>query len=286
MEKKFIQFKSANKSYWLKEIGEIFNSHGDNSDIILSFDETIKKEEVLPFHLVTLANLIQYLFDNGHKVFIDNKTNVVVYEYVYNELKFSEYWSKGKNHVDTIDTTNIFNLWRIVDSEKDLYAKNVEAYFKRNYFEDRDLSIITEVMTEAFYNVFDHANAGQNAFSLIKYDKNKEILYAAISDFGIGIAQSVRNFKKSITTDKEALELAITDNFTVRSTERNHGFGLSNILNGSNTARIFSGKGLVVKTEAGVKVIPTPFAFPGTLIYFEVDLSKTEKEEIINNFDW
>lgn len=286
MEKKFIQFESANKSYWLKKIGEIFNGPSDNSDIILSFGEAIKKEKVLPFHLVTFANLIQYLFDKGHKVFIDHTKNVEVFEYVYNELKFSEYWSKGKNHVDAIVTTNIFNLWRIVDSEKDLYAKNVEEYFKRNYFEDRDLSVITEVMTEAFYNVFDHANAGQNSFSIIKFDKDKGILYAAISDFGIGIAQSVRNFKKSVLTDKEALELAITDNFTVHSTERNHGFGLSNILKGSDTARIFSGKGLVVKIDAGVRVVSTPFGFPGTLIYFEVDLSKTEKEEIINNFEW
>ncbi len=282
----YIQFKFANKTYWLRKIGEIFEDSSYKGNIVLSFAETIKKEEVQPLHLVTLANLIQYLFDKGNKVFIDPKTNKAVYEYVYNELKYSEYWSKGKNHVDAIITENIFNLWRIVDSEKDLYAKNVEAYFKRNYFKDRDLSVITEVMTEAFYNVFDHANAGENAFSFIKYDKNKEILYAAISDFGIGIARSVRNFQESIITDKEALELAIKDNFTVRSTERNHGFGLSNILNGSDTARIFSGEGLVVKTEAGVNVVATTFSFPGTLIYFEVDLSKTEKEEIIENFEW
>lgn len=62
--------------------------------------------------------------------------------------------------------------------------------------------------------------------------------------------------------------------------------GLSNILSGSDTARIFSGKGLVVKTGEGVKVVATTFGFPGTLIYFEVDLSKTEEEEIINDFEW
>mgnify|MGYP002774930015 CR=1 len=284
MKKILIQFELAMKSYWLRKIEEITNNPCYNCAVLLTFSRAIKKEEIMPLHLVTLANLIQYLFDQGNKVYIDPNTNRVVYEYVYNELKFSEYWSKGKNHVDA--TPNIFNLWRLVDSEKDAFANNVEAYFKRNYFRDRDLSVITVVMTEAFYNVFDHANAGQNAFSFIKYDKDKEILYAAISDFGVGIAKSVRNFQKSIIDDKEALKLAIRDNFTVRSTERNHGFGLSNILAGSDTARIFSGKGLVVKTGAGVKVIATSFGFPGTLIYFEVDLAKTEKEEIINNFEW
>lgn len=284
MEKIQIQFELAAKWYWLRKIGEIVNNPCHDSAVLLTFSKTITKEELMPLHLVTLANLIQYLFDQDNKVYIDPNTNKVVYEFVYNELKFSEYWSKGKNHVDA--TPTIFNLWRLVDSEKDAYAKNVEAYFKRNYFRDRDLSVITVVMTEAFYNVFDHANAGQNAFSFIKYDKDNGILYAAISDFGVGIAKSVKNFQKTIMSDKEALNLAIKDNFTVRSTERNHGFGLSNILSGSDTARIFSGEGLVVKTVAGVKVVATSFGFPGTLIYFEVDLAKTEKEEIINNFEW
>ncbi|MED9945507.1 MAG: ATP-binding protein [Hallella sp.] len=283
---KKIIFERANKAYWLRKIRDLYNEPCINQEVVLEFDNSIKKEELYPIHLVTLANVIQYFYDKGNSVFIKSRINVEVYEYVYKELGFSEYWSKGKNHVDAKNTNNIFNLWRIVDSEKDLYAKQVEDYFKRKYFKDRDLSVITEVMTEVFYNVFDHAKAGKNAFSLIKYDEKKETLYAAISDFGIGITQSVKNYVEHVKTDKEALELAITDNFTVRSTERNHGLGLSNILSGSDSARIFSGEGLVCKINNGVKVISTTFGFPGTLVYFEVDLSKTEKEEIINDFDW
>lgn len=286
MEKIYITFENTSKGNWLRKIRKIFDSSYISKHIIFAFDKSIKKEEFLPFHLVTLANVIQYLFDKGNKVYINSDINKDVYEYVYKELKFSEYWSKGKNHVESQNTDNIFNLWRIIDSEKDLYAKNVEEYFKRNYFKDRDLSVITEIMTEAFYNVFDHAKANKNAFSFIKYDEDKETLFAAISDFGIGITQSVKDYDKTITTDKDALKTAIQDNFTVHSTERNHGMWLSNILNGSDTARIFSGKGLVVKIKDCIRVIDTNFGFPGTLIYFEVDLSKTENEEIINDFNW
>lgn len=72
----------------------------------------------------------------------------------------------------------------------------------------------------------------------------------------------------------------------IRSTERNRGFGLSNILNGSTSARIFSGSALVVKQNENTTIVSTNFSFSGTLIYFEVDLSKTEEEEVINDFEW
>ena len=283
-----IIFENCNKAYWLRMINEcVFRFDGcRNENYILDFNSSIKTNELLPFHLVTLANLIQYLFDIGNKVFISCDNNKEVFDYIYNQLYFSEYWSNGKNHVDVKGGDNIFNLWRIIDSEKDLYVPRVENYFKRNYFRNRDLSVISQIMTEAYYNVFDHAQAQNNAFSLIMYKEDTCMLHAAISDFGIGIANSVRKIEPTVGSDKDALTKAIEDNFTVRSTERNRGFGLSNILNGSTSARIFSGRALVVKQKENTKIVSTDFSFPGTLIYFEVDLSKTEEEEVISDFEW
>lgn len=131
---KKIIFERASKAYWLRKIRDLYNEPCINQEVVLEFDNSIKKEELYPIHLVTLANVIQYFYDKGNSVFIKSRINVEVYEYVYKELGFSEYWSKGKNHVDAKNTNNIFNLWRIVDSEKDLYAKQVEDYFKRKYF--------------------------------------------------------------------------------------------------------------------------------------------------------
>lgn len=270
----------------MEKIDEIYCQHISEENVTLKFSPKITKEDLYPFHLVTLANIIQFLFDNGNNVSIDTKGNPEVFDFIYNELKFSEYFSKGINHVDTDNSENIFNLWRITDAEKDLYAIRVEEYFKKNYFEGKDLSFISSNMIEAYYNVFDHAKANKNAFSLIKYDDKKHKLYVAISDFGIGIVKSVRDFDSSITNDEAAISKAIQDNFTVKSTERNHGMGLSNILNGSDYARIFSGKGLVVEVDGQIKTYSVGFGFPGTLVYFEVDLSKAENEEIINSFEW
>lgn len=283
-----IIFESTNKGDWLRKLSDIYNSYKDvskNTSISVVFSRSVKSSSFLPIHLVTLACLIQYLFDKGHKVYLNNTENKEVFEYLYNDLMFSAYWSGGKNHVNATLSSNIFNLWRIIDKEKDLYAKNVEAYFK-NILPGKDLSPIPIALTESYYNIFDHAYAEENAFSLLKYDKSKNTLYAAISDFGIGIATSVRKVEKNITDDVDALKQAFKYSFTVRSTERNRGFGLNNIIASSTTARVFSGNALMVHTNSANKYYHTDFRYYGTLIYFEVDLSSLQAEEIIEEFDW
>lgn len=168
-----------------------------------------------------------------------------------------EWW---KNHVDSV-SDNIFNLWRIIETEKDLYAKNVERYFKNNFFKGKDLSVISLSMIEAYYNVFDHAEANGNAFSLIKYDKDSELLHVAVCDFGKGIAKSVRDFTPDITNDKDALLKSIEADFTVGSKSHNKGKGLDNILSCSSVVRIFCNNALLLKSDAGIRIFDVDFHF-------------------------
>lgn len=283
-----IQFVSADRKLWLRQISDIYHKHIQNPNnvkSVIEFGQSIKVNEIRPFHLVTLACLIHYLDSVGKLVAI-SKSNLDVFNYIYYDLKLSEYWSGGQNYVKTSSpkTDKIFNLWRIVENEKDLYAKEVEAYFRRQYFKNKDLSAISLSLVEAYYNVFDHANASGNAFSILQYDEENAILHVAVSDFGIGIAQSVRNFDKEIKNDKEAIIKAIEDNFTVRSTKRNRGMGLSNILSSAKEARIFSHYGLVRKKGNKISGYDCGFPYPGTLIYYEIDLSLLDDEEILDEF--
>lgn len=281
-------FDNTEKPYWLRRINEIYREVRDEDSkclVLFDFSNEVKITDLQPLHLVTFACLIQYLDNLGCQVCIA-QDNRPVYEYLFDELKFPEYWRGGKNHVETETFENIFNLWRIIDAEKDLYAKNVEIYLKKNFFADKDLSSVSLSMVEAFYNVFDHAEADNNAFSLIRYDEKMQTLHVAIADFGIGIVTSVRNFDNSVKTDVEALDTAIRNNFTVKSTSRNRGFGLDNILGCCDKARIFSGSALLIKIGDKIKTISTTFPFKGTLIYFEVNLSNLEDEEIIEELDW
>lgn len=164
--------------------------------------------------------------------------------FICDELGLKYYW-KGSNHIESIDTS-ILNLWRVVREEADLYTKRVAEYFENNYFRNKDLSSVSISMVEAFYNISDHAQAGENAFSLIMYNRQRNELKVAISDWGKGIVRTVREFDKSINSDKEALERAIQDDFTISSTTHNKGKGLSNILSCSDVVRIFSGNALLL----------------------------------------
>ena len=173
-----IYFDSSNESDWLYNIAIAYTKYRQQClrlNIMLSFSPSINRQTLGPLHLVTLACLIHYLDSKGYIVSMDT-SNTDLYEYIFNDLDFAAYWSGGKNHVNANSSANIFNLWRIIESEKDLYAKNVEEYFKRKYFKNKDLSAISVSLVEAFYNVFDHAHANGNAFSIIFYNEEKQEL--------------------------------------------------------------------------------------------------------------
>lgn len=282
-----IRFESLDKGDWLRKISSIRNGYEKDvykKNIQFIFDDSIEAENFKPIHLVTLACLIQFLDSKGHVVCVaDNNDSTIAM--LFEQLKFHEYWSGGKNHVDSSNRT-IFNLWRIVETEKDLYAKNVEQYFKTTLFKGKDLSVISLSMVEAYYNVFDHAEAEGNAFSLIKYDETDEILHVAICDFGKGISKSVRDFNPEIEKDTDALLKSIEVDFTVGSQVHNRGKGLDNILSCSSEVRIFCNNALLLKKEGvDVKVYETDFLFGGTLVYFEIQLNLSEDEEIMDEFE-
>ncbi len=167
-----------------------------------------------------------------------------------------------------------------------MYATKVTDYFNRTDFSDKDLSGLSVSLVEAFYNVFDHAQANKNAFLLLRYEPDEKKLRIAISDFGIGIGASVRRFNPYCGSDIEAIQWAIRDHSTVKSTTHNKGLGMGNILAVAENARIFSGNGLLVIRGNSVKPLTVNFKYPGTLIYMDVDLSSFDDIEIIDSFNW
>ncbi len=285
-----IVFNDIDRSYWIKAIMQVYGRYSSKNksglsgkEVVFVFDKCISPAGFKPFHLVTLACLIQFLKDLGITASI-SKSNADVFQYIYYDLGFSEYWRGKKDHVNAPLHNRVFNLWRITEGGKDLYAKQVEEYLRRTYFANKDLSAVSVGLVEAYYNVFDHANAKGNAFSLIQYEEESNLLYVAVSDFGIGIAKSVSDYDKKVTSDKEAILKALEDNFTVKSTERNRGMGLSIIIAPAKEARIISHKGLVYKHDNVVEGYESDLFFPGTLVYYEIDLSQMEDEEIMNEF--
>ena len=280
-----VTFETTDKNAWIRKICAARQIHKEGEPVRLSFHSRIRVEDLYQIHLTTLACLIQHFSDKRIDVYL-NDENREVYEYLYNDLQLSEYWAHdAKNHVDARTDNRIFNLWRIRREEMDLYAMEVERYFKRVYFHDRDLSGLSMSMCEAFYNVYDHAKANGNAFSFIRYDETRQKIHIAICDFGCGLCNKVKEYVPEIQTDTDAMKRAIENNFTTKSTMRNKGKGLDNILSYSDAARLFSGTSLLVKLSESLKLYSVDYAFQGTLIYFEVNLSKSDKEEYIQDLE-
>lgn len=281
-----VYFKSADKGFWIEKIVKTLEdskrfTNGEMIELVIEAD--VKPSQIQPVHVVTYANLIQFLYDQGFH--ISQGGDEVISRYLYHDLGLKHYWTRKENHVN-IDKSGYLNLWRIIESEKDFFSKEVELYFKNKYFKNKDLSAISLSLNEAFYNVYDHADAGKNAFIQIMYDENTTILSVAISDFGKGIVGSVKEHVKESLTDIQALEMAIKDGFTISSTTHNKGKGLDVILSCSDVARIVSGSAFIYKRNGNILSREISFYFPGTLIYYDIDLSRLDEVDILDEFSF
>lgn len=282
-----IRFNNLQRNIWIAQI--VFEKNAcenlKSCRVVMHFGNNVNRHDLEPVHLVTLACLIEHIYKTGNFALLSTD-NADIFKYIFEDLGFQPYWSGGKNHVDAVYSSNIFNLWRIIDSEKDMYAKNVETYLRSTYLNHKDLSSVNVCLVEAFYNVFDHAQANGIAFSLLSYDEKLGELRGAICDFGRGITHTIKKRYLNVKTDVDAIELSIKTGVTAQSTDRNKGFGMGNIVENVDTVRIMSGNGIILKKDQAIKKYETTFSFPGTLIYFDINLSQLDDEVVIDSFNW
>ena len=283
---KTICFETSNKIEWVQKIASIVSLYSETytEKIIIDFYPKIKSKELRPFHLTSLACLIQYCSDRHISVSMSQNNKDVCY-YICEVCGFSTYWKLGKQHAIS-KTPKIFSLWKIDNGEKDIFASEVTSYFKRNINKDKDFTPISMSLAEAYNNVFDHANAKGNAFSVISYDDKFKKINVAICDFGISIPNSVNAFLEDKRSDAEAIKIATLKNFTVKSQKNNRGFGLDNILTNSDNVRVFSKGACLIKINGKQQTFSMPFDFSGTLIDFDIDLSNLEDEDVLTDFDF
>lgn len=282
-----IIFDSPELINWTKTIAEATNHKFEEGEVISLRFNNISDKDIAPAHIVSLACLIEYIHKMDCRVSVPAAHTNTVSDYILTKLRIKEYWQGGRNHVVAL-SENIFNLWRIVDSEKETFSILVHNYLKRTLFKSKDLSAVQNSLVETYYNIFDHAQANGNAFTFLKFDETTGELFVAACDFGVGIAASVKNHVGNIDSDKDAIVKAFEYNFTTKSKQYNKGMGLGNIKDtctGNDTLTIISGTGLVVANVDTVEPYDNDFSFPGTLIYYKLTLPRFEEEEILDNFE-
>ena len=280
------KFSSIDRTEWLRSICEVRKLDLSNEEGITFELDDIPMDSIKPEHLVTFACLIDELKNKKgvpRASIQGGETGAGIME----TFNLPDYWGGGKNYSRSKRAT-VLNLQRVIKEEKDFHAINVANYLRNTFFQKKDLSPVSSSLTEAYYNIFDHANADGNAFSMLEFDETKKELHVAICDFGIGIARSVKDFLNEDISDIEALEKALEDNFTIRSTIHNSGQGLGNILSSCTDKDylwIICNSAAVAANSSSRRFRKLDFEFVGTLIFYSMSLSHFDDEEVLDEFD-
>jgi hypothetical protein len=283
MNKYTLKVPSSQKTEdWFRFVKESLKKTENVNELVVDFNN-VKFMETDDF--VILACLIESFYINNCTVsFIGGTHNFN--NHLFN-IKFKKYWNQGfdrskftlsKNHTTLC-------LWKI--SKSMIYSYSIYA---KNYFEgftnNKDLIPMSSNMDEVFNNIFDHSKSPVTGYIITQYyPKNNKISFS-VCDFGVGIPVSIKNanLNNEKYEDWKAILKSLEKGFSIKSTPRNRGFGLNNILelteSSNGTLEIISNNGLVRKKAGEIyQAGDLNFDFSGTLIKVEIDLNTFEEKD-------
>lgn len=152
---------------------------------------------------------------------------------------------------------------------------------------------INVCLQEIFNNISDHSGEKIGCVFTQHYPQKGEVMLT-ISDFGVGIPFNVRKVEPQIS-DAQALEKAVVEGFTTKSTKKNQGAGL-NILTkyvvANNRGRVYlqslKGSFNCIHAASGVRMSSRTerVAYPGTLIQITFKTGSLEPIGRKEEFEW
>lgn len=296
-----IIFERANRSHWLSVIIQSMETLRDidkEQDLEIYFNSKISIENIQPWHLVTLACLMDYAFKNVKCPKINISGGDQLIDFLRNDLHLAQYFA-GTSHIEAV-SNEILNLWNVKVGEALIYSARLSKYLKQRYFQKKDLSLMQTMLDELYANIADHSHSDGVAYSFIKYFEDRETIEAAFCDFGVGIPQSLKNHGHKPQIKEGYVKYATRQGVSVKSNEHNAGLGLTTVLEcmeGSrHYLRIISNDEFYYHSNFQGNLIEKTFRlnkpFPGTLIYFSLDVSQFQSDEylglgdLINEEDW
>lgn len=268
---------------WFLFVKKSLEHTGDVDSLVVDFNE-VRFMETDDF--VILACLIESFHINNCNVsFIGGTTGFN--NHLFN-IKFKEYWKEGFDRAKFTLSHNqtTLCLWKISKDMIYSYSMYARKYFER-YTDNKDLIPMSSNMDEVFNNIFDHSQSKVTGYIITQYyPKNNKISFS-VCDFGIGIPTSIENAdleQKEVYEDWKAILKSLEKGFSIKSTPRNRGFGLNNLLelteSSNGILQIISNDGFVLKKAGEMyKAGNVDFNFRGTLIKVEIDLNTFEEKD-------
>lgn len=247
-----------------------------------------------PFHIVSLACLIEEYRLNGVTISITNVNDTTLKRYL-EDVNFLNYWNNRSVGYLPSERKTALGLWKISMEMIDAYAREAKEYFERNFIENKDLMPLSTSLAELFMNIFDHSKSPVSGFCLTQYYPNLKKIKFSVCDFGIGIPNSINAYLSQRAErqlpDIECLLKAFEFKFTTQSTPRNRGFGLDTIKTiiktNKGTLIVVSNKAVFKILDSNIQATEQQHSFNGTHfeLIFGID-NLTEKSDETEDFDF
>ena len=292
MEKKIKIHLNQNKYDWLEFINRNRSSLGITK-LIVDLD---KCKFLEPFHLVSLACLLEEYKNNGSDVIFMESDGLALNEYL-KKIRFISYWEDNFDRTifqQNINDTNLF-LWKLEKTRIYPYSDFARKYFEQQYSNSKDMEPLSIIFAELFNNIIDHSKSPVSGFTTTQYFPTQQKIRIAICDLGIGIVESVTQYlskKGQSVLPETAFEKALLKGFSTESTPRNRGYGLDNLLaivkSNGGKLRIQTNNILYIYSDCKSQTIKTKFDFTGTHIdvILNIDNFYEKEEQNLDNFDF
>ena len=288
---------STKKSIWSNFINKYrYNNNIANSELHVLLIDFSECTFIEPFHLVSLACLIEEYYLKNIQVKFTVGNNIELIEYL-TSVNFFNYWSDKRNVNDYIpaNITTALSLWKISNEMISGYSTQTQRYFEQNYLNNKSLMPLATSLSELFLNIFDHSQSQISGFCLTQYYPNVGKIKFAVCDFGVGIPNSINNYlnkqNSPILNDNQCLVKAFQFSFTTQSTPRNRGFGLDTIktiiLSNKGLLRVVSNAACYVIQNGIIQNYNTKECFNGTHFELVLDVKNlTDKTDEVEDFEF
>ena len=189
---------------------------------------------------------------------------------------------------------NAIPIRRIDTTTMNNYIDVALKFFNR-FCIGKDTDILGICISEIINNVHDHSQSKHDAYIFSQHYAKTNMIRFAISDLGVGIPTTVNNYLEnsgmSALPNLEALKWATEKGKTIKSSNRNMGMGLDNIITSLReigTLEIFTEDTYCVLGDDGIlRFSLNPIRnFIGTLIAIDININKLDifDETILDGF--
>lgn len=195
---------------------------------------------VRPLFIVTIAQFVRYYRALGFN-FIDIKLDDDATNKSSSYLRSIDFEKRFHNNFEASPEFNCPDSSLPITTvlQEEIPNKKIKIVkFLQDKGIEKDFTSIEVCLDEILNNCFDHADSKTGVVAHAQYLRTKKSIWLAICDTGIGLPNCVNNYMQAQYsrkfTSEEAINWAFTNTNTTKSTPRNRGLGLNNLLDQTN----------------------------------------------------